>query len=87
VHKDWVAAVRTGKPPGCHFGYSGPFTEAYQLGNIALRAGHRIEWDPNSFRITNCREANRYLGREYRRGWDLREIAGRAAFEGISVTV
>ena len=86
VHKDWVVAVRTGKPPGCHFGYSGPFTEAYQLGNIALRAGHRIEWDPHAFRITNCREANRYLGREYRRGWDLREIAGRAAFEGLSGT-
>jgi len=86
VHRDWVLAVRTGKQPGCHFGYSGPFTEAYQLGNIALRVGHRIEWDPHAFRITNCSEANRYLGREYRRGWDLREIAGRTAFEGLPAT-
>jgi predicted dehydrogenase len=83
VHKDWVSAIRNGQPPGCHFGYSGPFTEAYQLGNIALRIGHRVEWDPHAFRITNCREANQFLGREYRRGWDLREIAGRAAFQGI----
>ncbi len=75
VHKDWVAAVKAGRPAPCHFGYAGPFTEAYQLANIALRIGHRIEWDPLAFRITNCREANRYLGREYRRGWDLREIA------------
>jgi len=86
VHRDWVVAIQTGRQPGCHFGYSGPFTEAYQLGNIALRVGHRIEWDPHAFRITNCREANRYLAREYRRGWDLREIAGRAAFEGLSAT-
>jgi hypothetical protein len=51
------------------------------LGNIALRVGHRIEWDPLAFRITNCREANQYLFREYRKGWDLREIAGRNAFD------
>jgi len=76
VHKDWVDAVKAGRQAPCHFGYAGPFTEAYQLGNIALRMGHRIEWDPLAFRITNCREANRFLTREYRRGWDLREIAG-----------
>ena len=78
VHADWVVAVKAGRQAPCHFGYAGPFTEAYQLGNIALRVGHRIEWDPLAFRITNCREANQYLDREYRRGWDLKEIAGAA---------
>ena len=76
VHKDWARAVKAGKQAPCHFGYAGPFTEAYQLGNVALRVGHRIEWDPFAFRVTNCREANQYLYREYRRGWDLKEIAG-----------
>ena len=84
VHKDWVVAVKAGRQAPCHFGYAGPFTEAYQLGNIALRVGHRIEWDPLAFRITNCREANQYLTREYRRGWDLREIAG-AAYDAGSL--
>ena len=28
------------------------------------------------FRITNCREANQHLTREYRKGWDLNDIAG-----------
>jgi hypothetical protein len=37
-----------------------------------------VEWDALAFRVTNCREANQYLGREYRRGWDLHEIAGAA---------
>jgi len=78
VHKDWAVAVKAGKQAPCHFGYAGPFTEAYQLGNIALRVGHRIEWDPLAFRITNCTEANQYLYREYRKGWDLKEIAGSA---------
>jgi hypothetical protein len=80
VHKDWVEAVKADKLPGCHMGYAGPFTEAYQLGNVALRVGHRIEWDSLAFRVTNCREANQYLTREYRRGWDLKEIAGADAY-------
>jgi hypothetical protein len=54
VHKDWVVAVKAGKPAPCHF--------------VALRVGHRIDWDPLEFRITNCREANQYLYREYRKG-------------------
>ena len=80
VYKDWVAGVRTGKQPSCNFAYAGPFTEAFQLANVALRVGHRVEWDSLAFRVTNCREANQYLRRDYRRGWDLREIAGSAAF-------
>jgi hypothetical protein len=78
VHKDWCTAVKAAKPAPCHFGYAGPFTEAYQLGNVALRVGHRIEWDPLAFRVTNCEEANQYLYREYSRGFDLKEIAGTA---------
>jgi hypothetical protein len=78
VHKDWSVAVKAGKAAPCHFGYAGPFTEAYQLGNVALRVGHKIEWDALTFRVTNCQEANQYLRREYRRGWDLKEIAGNA---------
>jgi hypothetical protein len=80
VYKDWVAGVRTGKQPSCNFAYAGPFTEAFQLANVALRVGHRVEWDALAFRVTNCQEANQYLRREYRRGWDLKEIAGAAAF-------
>lgn len=75
VHTDWVVAVKAGKQAPCHFGYAGPFTEAYQLGNVALRVGHRIEWDPLAFRITNCREANQYLHREDRRGWEFEKIS------------
>lgn len=76
VHKDWAVAIKAGKQAPCHFGYAGPFTQAYQLGNIALSVSHRIEWDPFAFRVSNCREANQYVGREYRKGWDLKEIAG-----------
>ncbi|MBS1874769.1 MAG: Gfo/Idh/MocA family oxidoreductase [Acidobacteria bacterium] len=71
VHTDWVRGIKTGFQPSAHFGYSGPFTEAYLLGNIALKMGHRIEWNPLTRQITNCREANQYLSHEYRKGWEL----------------
>jgi hypothetical protein len=71
-------AIKAGKQAPCHFGYAGPFTEAYQLGNVALRTGHKIEWDAKNFRVTNCREADGLLFRDYRRGWELKEIAGKA---------
>jgi predicted dehydrogenase len=79
VQLDWARAIKDGKQAPCHFGYAGPFTEAYLLGNVALRVGHRIEWDSLAFRVTNCREANQHLYADYRRGWDLKEIAGSAA--------
>jgi hypothetical protein len=44
-HKEWINACKTGAPTTCHFGYSGPLTEANHLGNVAYRAGKKIEWD------------------------------------------
>ena len=71
VHADWVRGIKTGFQPSCHFGYAGPFTEAYLLGNIALKIGHRVEWNALTRQVTNCREANQYLSYEYRKGWEL----------------
>jgi hypothetical protein len=82
VHKDWCTAIKTSKQPPVNFAFAGPFTEAYLLDNVALKVGQRIEWDPKAFRVTNCQEANRYLRRqEYRKGWDLKEIAGAEGFD------
>jgi hypothetical protein len=71
VHQDWLQAIKNGTKPGCPFEYSGPMTEAYLLGNIALKVGQKIQWDPVKFEIPNCPEANGFLRREYRAGWTL----------------
>jgi len=71
VRQDWLEAIKTGRQPGCPFGYAGPMTEAYLLGNVALRVGRKIEWDRAKLQVTNCLEANQYLKREYRPGWTL----------------
>jgi hypothetical protein len=41
------------------------------LGVVALRAGHRIEYDAQNMRITNLADANQFLRRDYRAGWTL----------------
>ncbi|MBM4016803.1 MAG: Gfo/Idh/MocA family oxidoreductase [Planctomycetes bacterium] len=68
---EWVAACRTGSPTGCHFGYSGPMTETVLLGNVAFRAGKKLDWDGPNLKVTNCPEAQQFVRREYRSAWTL----------------
>jgi predicted dehydrogenase len=71
-HGEWVRACKTGGKCGSDFvAYAGPLTEANHLGNVAFRAGKRIEWDPVNMKIPNFPAAEQYLGREYRAGWTL----------------
>jgi hypothetical protein len=70
-HQEWIHACKTGAPTTCRFAYSGRLTEANHLGNVAYRAGKKIEWDAKNMRIPNAPEAEKYLGREYRSGWKL----------------
>ena len=70
-HREWLDACKTGSPTTCNFDYSGAVTEAMLLGNIAFRAGKKLEWESEAMRVTNCPEANELLGREYRKGWEL----------------
>lgn len=54
------------------FEEAAPLTETMLLGIVALRADvPHIEWDGDEGRITNDEDANKYLHREYRRGWTL----------------
>jgi len=69
---EWIRACKgEGPEPLCHFGYSGPLTEANHLGNVAYRAGKKLEWEPKKMKFPNAPEAEKYLGRTYRKGWKL----------------
>ncbi len=70
-HAEWLLACKTGSATGSHFGYSGPLTEANHLGNVAFRAGKKIQWDPQNMRLPGAPDAEEFLGREYRSGWSL----------------
>jgi predicted dehydrogenase len=70
-HDDWIEACKTGRPTGTRFDYSGPLAETVLLGNVAYRAGQKIEWDARRMSVTNVPEANRFIQRENRKGWEL----------------
>jgi len=47
-------------------------TEAFNLGAISLRlGGKRLLWDAANMKVTNIPEANKFLTREYRPGWQI----------------
>jgi predicted dehydrogenase len=70
-YAEWIAACKTGSPTGCNFDYAGALTEAVLLGNVAYRAGKKLEWDAAGLKATNCPEAEAFIRREYRPGWTL----------------
>jgi hypothetical protein len=67
----WVAAIKQDMESTGSFRYAGTVTETINLAAVALRAGKKVEYDSAIMKITNDESANRYLTREYRRGWEL----------------
>ena len=48
-----------------------PLTIVANFGNVALRAGKKLEYDVEKGVITNDADANKFLSKEYRKGWEL----------------
>ena len=71
-YQEWINACKTGDPTTCNFLYAGPLTIANHLGNIAFRAGMKLEWDPVKIRVKNCPAAEPLIRPEYRKGWKLK---------------
>ena len=70
-YREWLDACKGGKPSLDNFDYASALTECVLLGNVAIRSGKKIEWDAKQFKAANALEANRFLKREYRKGWEL----------------
>jgi hypothetical protein len=67
----WLQAVKEGKQSPGSFLNAGPISDAVTLGTVALRAGKKVLLDSENMKITNAADANKYLYREYRKGWEL----------------
>lgn len=69
--RNWVAAFKGGVDAPGSFLKASAVTETILLGGVALRTHRRLVYDANNMQITNVPEANLYLTREYRPGWEL----------------
>lgn len=67
---EWLDAIRNGTQPGSNFDYAAPLTELVHLGNLAIRTGRRIEWDPAQMVARGAPEADKYLKPFVRSGWE-----------------
>jgi hypothetical protein len=65
----WIEGCRGGAQSQGSFLNAWPISEAVNLYAVALRSGRRLLYDAESMKITNFADANRYLSREYRKGW------------------
>jgi predicted dehydrogenase len=68
----WVAACKGGPPTYGDFLLAGSISDAFNLGAVSLRlGGKRLAFDAAAAKVTNVPEANKFLTREYRPGWEL----------------
>ncbi len=67
----WLQAFKGGEPSPGSFLNAAAITDAVNLGTVALRSGRKVLFDSENMKITNAPEADKYLYREYRKGWEL----------------
>jgi predicted dehydrogenase len=70
-HLEWLEACKSGEKTTCNFDYSGALAQTVILGNVAYRSGQKLEWDAKHARVTNTREADKFLDQPRREGWKL----------------
>ena len=63
--KEFTDSIKAGKKAGSDFSYAADFTETALLVLVAIQAGTKIKYNANKMRITNTKEANKYLISEY----------------------
>jgi hypothetical protein len=71
----WVDACLGQGTPSASFDYSGPLTEAVLLGSVATRFPNTtLEWDAKAVKFTNVPDANQYVRKAYRKGWEVKGL-------------
>jgi predicted dehydrogenase len=72
---EFVTACKGGQPAESNFDYAGLLTETVLLGNVAIQAGEKLEWDGPNMRVTNnVKGVEQLIKREYRQGWSLGKV-------------
>jgi hypothetical protein len=69
-HAEWIEACKGGAPARSNFDFAGPLTEAVLLGVAALRAKKHLDWNAEKMEATNTRDADKYIRKQYRKGWE-----------------
>ena len=70
--QEWVDAIRGGDPAQSNFpDYAAPLAETVVLGNLAIWAGKKVQWDAKELKVTNGVDVDGLVRPEYRAGYAL----------------
>ena len=75
--RDWIRACKGGAPACSKFEIAAPYTEWLVLGSAAVRVEGKLLYDAKTGQFTNSPEANKYLKLDYRKGWEVKRVAGK----------
>ncbi|APW60307.1 Gfo/Idh/MocA family protein [Paludisphaera borealis] len=68
----FIEACRGNGETSAPFAYSGPLTETVLLGCLSTRFRKTtLEWDAAGLKVTNVPEANAFVRKSYRSGWEV----------------
>ncbi len=69
---EFARAIKGGPAAMSNFpDYAGPLTETVLLGNLAIWAGKKVEWDARSQKALNAPEVEPLIRPEYRKGYTI----------------
>lgn len=70
-HQNWLDCIKSRKAPIADVAIGHRSATVCHLGNIAVRTGRKITWDPAKEEIVGDPEAGKMLTKEYRKPWTL----------------
>jgi hypothetical protein len=70
-YRNFLDSVKSRKDPICTAEIGHRSATICNIGNIAMRLGRKLAWDPAAERFTSDDEANTMLGRTMRGDWKL----------------
>jgi predicted dehydrogenase len=73
MKEEWVKAIRENNPAVAmsNFDYAGMLAETVLLGNVAIRTGKKLDFDGERCLVTNVKEANSLINKQYRKGFEI----------------
>jgi len=73
-HQNWLECIKTRKDPICKVEIGHRSATVCHLGNIAVRTGKKIQWDPKKEQIIGDPELANWVSRPYRAPWKLAAV-------------
>ena len=70
-HQNWLNCIKSRDLPICDVEIGHRSATVCHLGNIAIRTGRKITWNPKTETIVGDKEAAAMLTKEYRKPWKL----------------